>query len=70
MMTQSTQVYATIITAPSSAKNKLQQRDPDMHQTLKNNHWYFGMKAQIAFDTKSGLTHSLATMPANEREFY
>lgn len=37
MMTQGTLVDATIIAAPSSAKNKPQQRDPDMHQTKKGN---------------------------------
>ncbi|MEP8156958.1 IS5 family transposase [Klebsiella pneumoniae] len=39
---------ATIIEAPSSTKNKEQQRDPEMHQTKKGNQWYFGMKAHIA----------------------
>ncbi|GKN21563.1 hypothetical protein MS5380_51230 [Klebsiella pneumoniae] len=33
MMTQGTLVDATIIEAPSSTKNKEQQRDPEMHQT-------------------------------------
>ena len=33
MMTQGTLVDATIIEAPSSTKNKEQQRDPQMHQT-------------------------------------
>ncbi len=35
MMTQGTLVDATIIEAPSSTKNKEQQRDPEMHQTKK-----------------------------------
>ena len=41
-------VDATIIEAPSSTKNKEQQRDPEMHQTKKGNQWHFGMKAHIA----------------------
>ncbi|EOJ9651330.1 transposase, partial [Enterobacter roggenkampii] len=66
MMTQGTLVDATIIEAPSSTKNKEQQRDPEMHQTKKGNQWHFGMKAHIGVDAKSGLTHSLVTTAANE----
>ncbi|MDX5610510.1 IS5 family transposase [Escherichia coli] len=58
MMTQGTLVDATIIEAPSSTKNKEQQRDPEMHQTKKGNQWHFGMKAHIGVDAKSGLTHT------------
>ena len=36
-------VDATIMAAPSSTKNKLEQRDPEMHQVKKGNHWHFGM---------------------------
>lgn len=68
MMTQGTLVDATIIEAPSSTKNKRQQRDPEMHQTKKGNQWHFGMKAHIGVDAKSGLTHSLATTAANEHD--
>nr|WP_227689213.1 IS5 family transposase [Klebsiella quasipneumoniae] len=66
MMT--TLVDATIIEAPSSTKNKEQQRDPEMHQTKKGNQWHFGMKAHIGVDAKSGLTHSLVTTAANEHD--
>ncbi|AUV18010.1 IS5/IS1182 family transposase [Aeromonas sp. ASNIH7] len=68
MMTQGTLVDATIIEAPSSTKNKEQQRDPQMHQTKKDNQWHFGMKAHIGVDAKSGLTHSLVTAAANEHD--
>lgn len=68
MMTQGTLVDATIIEAPSSTKNKEQQRDPEMHQTKKVNQWHFGMKAHIGVDAKSGLTHSLVTTAANEHD--
>ncbi len=67
-MTQGTLVDATIIEAPSSTKNKEQQRDPEMHQTKKGNQWHFGMKAHIGVDAKSGLTHSLVTTAANEHD--
>jgi IS5 family transposase len=39
-----------------------------MHQTKKGNQWYFGMKAHIGVDAKSGLTHSLVTTAANEHD--
>lgn len=68
MMTQGTLVDATIIRAPSSTKNKNNERDPDMHQTKKGNEWYFGMKAHIGVDAKSGLTHTLVTRAANEHD--
>ncbi len=68
MMTQGSLVDATIIEAPSSTKNKQQQRDPEMHQTKKGNQCHFGMKAHIGVDVKSGLTHSLVTTAANEHD--
>ncbi|GIA20803.1 IS5/IS1182 family transposase [Vibrio cholerae] len=68
MMTQGTLVDATIIQAPSSTKNKKNERDPDMHQTKKGNEWHFGMKAHIGVDAKSSLTHTLVTTAANEHD--
>jgi len=58
-------VDATIINAPSSTKNKEKRRDPEMHQTRKGNHWYFGMKAHIGVDSKTKLIHAIAVTPAN-----
>jgi transposase, IS5 family len=58
-------VDATIISAPSSTKNKDQARDPEMHQTKKGNQWYFGMKAHIGTDSQSKLIHSVAFTAAN-----
>ena len=43
LMREGTIVDATIISAPSSTKNKEKARDPEMHQTKKGNQWYFGM---------------------------
>ena len=61
-------VDATIIAAPSSAKNAEGERDPEMHQTKKGNQWFFGMKAHIAVDADSGLVHTVTTTAANEAD--
>ena len=58
-------VDASLIDAPSLTKNKAGSRDPEMRQTKKGNQWYFGMKAHIGVDSESGLTHTLASTPAN-----
>jgi len=42
-ITTGTIVDATILHAPTSTKNREQQRDPEMHQTKKGKPWYFGM---------------------------
>ena len=49
-ITTGTIVDATILHAPTSTKNREQQRDPEMHQTKKGNQWYFGMKAHVGVD--------------------
>lgn len=51
-------VDATIISAPSSTKNRTGTRDPEMKQTKKGNNWYFGMKLHIGTDVQ-GLVHSV-----------
>lgn len=58
-------VDATIIHAPSSTKNSSGKRDPEMHQTMKGNGWYFGMKAHIGVDSRTRLVHSFVATPAN-----
>ena len=58
-------VDATIISAPSSTKNKAGERDPEMRQTKKGNQWYFGMKAHIGTDCKTKLIHSVSVTGAN-----
>lgn len=65
LMREGTLVDATIINAPSSTKNKDKARDPEMHQTKKGNQWYFGMKAHIGADRKSGMVHSVVSTAAN-----
>jgi transposase, IS5 family len=58
-------VDATIIEAPSSTKNRDQQRDPAMHQTKKGNQWHFGMKAHVGVDSKTKMIHSAVATAAN-----
>jgi len=58
-------VDATIIQAPSSTKNRKQERDPEMHQTKKGKQWYFGMKAHVGVDSKTKLIHSAVATAAN-----
>jgi IS5 family transposase len=58
-------VDATIISAPSSTKNKDKERDPEMHQTAKGKQWYFGMKAHVGVDSKSKLIHTILASAAN-----
>ena len=51
-------VDATLIAASPSTKNKEQRRDPEMSSSKKGNQWYFGMKAHVGVDAKSGLVHT------------
>ncbi len=62
---QGTLVDATIIAAPSSAKNRDQARDPALRQTKKGNRWHFGMKAHTGVDCDSGLVHTVTATAAN-----
>jgi len=64
LMKEGTIVDATIIHAPSSTKNQKKERDPEMSSTKKNDQWYFGMKAHIGVDAKSGLVHHIKTTKA------
>src|SRR5512139_1321401 len=64
-VSRGTLVDATIISAPSSTKNRTKERDPAMHQTKKGNQWYFGMKAHIGVDSQTTLIHSVAATAAN-----
>ena len=58
-------VDATIISAPSSTKNRDKARDPEMHQTKKGNQWYFGMKAHVGVDSRTKLIHAVVATAAN-----
>ena len=54
-----TVVDATLIAAPSSAKNKDGLRDPEMHSAQKGNQWHIGV------DGDSGLVHTVRGTSAN-----
>lgn len=58
-------VDATIITAPSSTKNRTGERDPEMHQTKKGNQWYHGMKVHAGVDAGTGYVHTIEGTAAN-----
>ncbi len=56
---------ATILHAPTSTKNREQQRDPEMHQAKKGKQWYFGMKAHLGADRKTKIIHTAVATAAN-----
>jgi transposase, IS5 family len=59
LMRGGTIMDATLIAASPSTKNRDGQRDPEMSQSKKGNQWYFGMKAHIGVDARSGLVHTM-----------
>ena len=65
ILKKGTIVDSTIISAPSSTKNKEKKRDPDARQVKKGNTWHFGYKAHIGVDKDSGLVHTVEATPAN-----
>lgn len=65
ILKKGTIVDSTIISAPSSTKNKEKKRNPDAHQVKKGNTWYFGYKAHIGVDRDSGLVHTVEATAAN-----
>lgn len=65
ILKKGTIVDSTIISAPSSTKNKKKQRDPEACQTKKGNTWHFGYKAHIGVDRESGLVHTVKATAAN-----
>src|SRR6267143_2933582 len=64
-ITTGTIVDATILHAPTSTKNREQQRDPEMHQTKKGKQWFFGMKAHVGVDSKTKIIHTAVATAAN-----
>src|SRR3989449_3904865 len=67
-ITTGTIVDATILHAPTSTKNREQQRDPEMHQTKKGKQWYFGMKAHVGVDSKTKIIHTAVAAAANRAD--
>lgn len=60
-------VDATILSAPTSTKNKERSRDPEMKQTRKGKDWHFGMKVHVGTDPQ-GFVHSLTTTDAAQAD--
>lgn len=58
-------VDATIISAPSSTKNRTGTRDSEMHQIKKGNQWYHGMKVHAGVDAGTGYIHTIEGTAAN-----
>ena len=58
-------VDATIIHAPSSAKNAKGKRDEEMHQVKKGNQWHFGMKVHAGVVAGTGFVHTITGTAAN-----
>lgn len=65
ILKRGTIVDSTIISAPSSTKNKDKQRDPDAHSVKKGSAWHFGYKAHVGVDKDSGIVHSVEVTSAN-----
>ena len=65
LLQSGTMVDATIIHTAPSTKNREKKRDPDAHQTKKNNQYFFGMKLHVGADVRSGVVHTCAVTAAN-----
>ena len=68
ILKKGTIVDSTIISAPSSTKNKEKQRDPDAHQVKKGNTWHFGYKAHVGVDKDSVIVHTVKVTAANQHD--
>ena len=68
ILKKGTIVDSTIISAPSSTKNKEKQRDPEAHQVKKGNTWHFGYKAHVGVDKDSGIVHTVKVTAANQHD--
>jgi IS5 family transposase len=65
ILKKGTIVDSTIISAPSSTKNREGKRDPEACQVKKGNAWHFGYKAHIGVDKETGLVHHVEVPSAN-----
>lgn len=68
ILKKGTIVDSTIISSPSSTKNKDKKRDPDAHSVKKGSTWHFGYKAHIGVDKDSGLVHTVKVTSANSHD--
>jgi len=65
LLREGTIVDATLISAPSSTKNKDKKRDGEMSSTKKGNNYHFGMKVHTGTDSQSGLVHTVKVTTAS-----
>lgn len=65
LLKKGTIVDSTLISAPTSTKNREKKRDPEACSTKKGNTWHFGYKAHIGVDRDTGLVHTLKVTAAN-----
>lgn len=65
ILKKGTIVDSTLITAPSSTRNREKKRDPDAHSVKKGNTWHFGYKAHVGVDRDTGLVHHVEVTGAN-----
>lgn len=65
LLKKGTIVDSTLISAPTSTKNREKKRDTEAHSTKKGNTWYFGYKAHVGVDRDTGLAHTLKVTAAN-----
>lgn len=65
LLKKGTIVDSTLISAPTSTKNREKKRDTEAHSTKKGNTWYFGYKAHVGVDRDTELVHTLKVTAAN-----
>lgn len=65
---QGTIIDTVLINAPSSCKDNYGKCDPEIHQTKKDQHYYFVMKAHIVVGVESGLVVRVVDTVANEAD--
>ena len=65
ILKKGTIVDSTLISAPSSTKNREKKRDPEAHSVKKGNTWHFGYKAHVGVDQDTGLVHHVEVTSAN-----
>ena len=68
LLKKGTIMDSTLISAPSSTKNREQKRDPEAHSVKKGNKWYFGYKVHTGADKDSGLVHTVRGSSANVQD--
>ena len=65
ILKKGTIVDSTLVSAPSSTKNREKKRDPDAHSVKKGNTWHFGYKEHVGVDKDTGLVHHVKVTSAN-----